>query len=191
MLVTLLGAVARPGVYELEIGRPIGSVLEMAGGVEDGAARLLIGGYFGTFAPLEATRELPLSRAGLAPLGASPGAGLLAVLPSTTCGLVETARLARYLASESAGQCGPCTFGLPAMAAELESLATGGPFDPARLDRWLAQVEGRGACSHPDGAVRVVRSALRVFAAEVDRHRRGRCSAPTPRHVLPIPGWLG
>jgi NADH:ubiquinone oxidoreductase subunit F (NADH-binding) len=59
------------------------------------------------------------------------------VLPGDACGLAETARLAGYLASESAGQCGPCVFGLASVAGELDTLAAG-PADLQRLRRWLA-----------------------------------------------------
>ena len=48
----------------------------------------------------------------------------------------ETARIARFMAAESAGQCGPCLFGLPAIADDLGAVADGtaGPADarPAR-----------------------------------------------------------
>jgi len=69
------------------------------------------------------------------------------------------------------------------MAAALERLASQrrDEGDVARLERWTAQVAGRGACHHPDGAARFVASALRVFRDEVDRHLRGRCSALRPR----------
>ena len=43
----------------------------------------------------------------------------------------------------------------------------------SRLDRRLRQVDGRGACRHPDGAVNLVRSALQVFAADVRAHVHG------------------
>jgi len=187
MLVTVLGAVRRPGVYEVAIGTPVADVLEVGGGAIVGAQALLLGGYFGSWAPFDGVLGCPFSRAGLASFGASPGAGLVAVLPGQACGLTETARLTRYLASESAGQCGPCVFGLAAIAGEIESLAAGGPFDRVRLERWLSQVDGRGACSHPDGVVRLVRSALRVFGPELERHARGRCCLPRPSEVLPIP----
>ena len=129
MLVTVIGAVHRPGVYEIEIGLPVGEVLALAGGPAAPLGALLIGGYFGTWADPAAAAPLPFSAAGLRVLRAGPGAGLVAALPADVCGLAETARVARYLANESAGQCGPCVFGLDAIAGELEALAAGRRFD--------------------------------------------------------------
>jgi NADH:ubiquinone oxidoreductase subunit F (NADH-binding) len=186
MLVTLIGAVRRPGVYEVEIGMPIGQVLGLAGGPAAPLAALLLGGYFGTWVPWRAAATLPLSAAGLAALGAGPGAGLVAALPGDACGLAETARVARYLADESAGQCGPCVFGLGAMAGSLEALARGWGDDLGRLRHALDQVDGRGACRHPDGAVRMVRSALTVFSDEIDRHAGGWCRGTGAAALFPV-----
>jgi NADH:ubiquinone oxidoreductase subunit F (NADH-binding) len=187
MLVTLIGALRRPGVYEIEIGRPVGEVLDLAGGLAAPLEALLIGGYFGTWVNPAVAAPLPFSAAGLHALGAGPGAGLVAALPAGACGLAETARVARYLAGESAGQCGPCVFGLASIAGELEALAAGRRCDMGRLRRWLGQVDGRGACHHPDGAVHMVRSALEVFGAEISQHARGWCSGTRPPGVLPVP----
>ncbi len=60
MLVTLIGGVHRPGVYEIEIGQPVGEVLELAGGPAAPLSALLIGGYFGTWAGPEAAWPLPV-----------------------------------------------------------------------------------------------------------------------------------
>ena len=101
--------------------------------------------------------------------------------------------MVRYLAGESAGQCGPCVFGLPAIAGQVERLAEGRGADPGLLCRWLAQVDGRGGCAHPGGAVGLVRSALRTFGPELDWHAGGRCRGPAgvlpvpPGGVLPVP----
>jgi NADH:ubiquinone oxidoreductase subunit F (NADH-binding) len=97
--------------------------------------------------------------------------------------------VARYLALESAGQCGPCLNGLPSIAAAMAELAGNRPH-PRVLDdlgRWASLVEGRGACHHPDGTVRFLRSALRVFGPEIRLHQQGRCSAATARPFLPVP----
>ena len=183
MLVTMLGAVRRPGVYEIETGTPVGALIELAGGSAGPPGALLIGGYFGTWAEPAAALPLPFSTAGLAPAGASPGAGMVAVLPRTACGLKETARITRYLAGSSAGQCGPCVFGLDAIAGRLEQLAAGRACDLALVHRWLGQV--RGACRHPDGTALMVASALRVFRAESDLHARGWCGVTGTAAVLP------
>jgi len=187
MLVTVTGAVRAPGVREIAIGTPVADVLALAGGPDRPLNALLIGGYFGTWAPWPDVAALPFAAAGLARVGATPAAGLVAALPATSCGLAETARVACYLADESAGQCGPCVFGLAAIARELHRLAAGQSGSIPLLRRWLGQVDGRGACRHPDGAVRFIRSALDVFGSEVDLHARGWCSATDQNPVLPVP----
>ena len=127
----------------------------------------------------------PFSSAGLADLGTGTGAGLIGRCPLTRAGMAETARVVRYLAAECAGQCGPCLFGLAAIAAELDRIAEGRTTDLGLLRRWLGQVDGRGGCAHPYGAVCLVRSALRVFGAELSEHAAGWCRGV--RSVLPVP----
>ena len=118
------------------------------------------------------------------------GAGVLAELPAGRCGLAETARVARYLALESAGQCGPCFNGLPRIAAALAdlSLARPAPQPLADVRRWSGLVAGRGACHHPDGFTRFVASALAVFGPELERHARGQCQAD---QRPPVPAGAG
>jgi NADH:ubiquinone oxidoreductase subunit F (NADH-binding) len=175
MLTTVSGAVDRPGVYEVEAGAQIGDVLALAGAESDAQA-LLVGGYFGTWHPVSDVAGLPLSKPGLDRIGGSPGAGVLYVLPAEDCGLAEAARILRYLASQGAGQCGPCIFGLPAIAGDLSQLAACRPEgDPlGRMQRRFGQISGRGACRHPDGAVRMAASALTAFASDAHAHARRR-----------------
>ena len=185
MLCTLHHASGQVMVAETAIGTPLASLVDVSQ-----ATAVLAGGYHGTWIPAAQAPGLAFSNASLRPLGASTGAGVLAALPANRCGLTETARIARYLAAESAGQCGPCRSGLPSIAAGLAELAglTGRrprPSVVADLGRWSGLVDGRGACHHPDGTVRLVRSALQVFATEVGRHQQGRCSAPLGRPFLP------
>jgi NADH:ubiquinone oxidoreductase subunit F (NADH-binding) len=183
-LVTLSGAVSRPGVYEVGLGMPIRDLVEWAGGTTEPVSAYLIGGYFGSWVAAADAERAALLDSQLTPLGASLGARTLFLLSGRVCGVVETARLARYLATESAGQCGPCVHGLDAIAGGLERLARPERVDLARLERWLEQVRGRGACRHPDGAVRLIASAFQVFAREVELHAVGRCSGDG-RVVLP------
>ncbi|MER5276237.1 NADH-ubiquinone oxidoreductase-F iron-sulfur binding region domain-containing protein [Streptomyces sp. NPDC002809] len=164
-------------VSEAPFGTPLHRLLPPAGAV-------LVGGYHGTWltAAEAATRTLT---------AAELGAGVLVALPADRCGLAETARVLRYLALESAGQCGPCLNGLPRIAAAFRTLAAPGPQGTGRRDvsRWAGLVEGRGACRHPDGTVRLVRSALTVFGTELDAHAAGRCTASDHRPLLPVPEY--
>ena len=185
MLVTVVGAVREPCVLEIAIGTPVDQILDLAGGPSAPLQALLLGGYFGAWVDAAQTAGRPFSAAGLADLGAGPGAGLIGALPAGACGLSETARVVRYLAGQSAGQCGPCRFGLPAVAGELERIAAGRTADLGLLRRWLGQVDGRGGCAHPSGAVRLIRSALRTFAAELSQHAAGSCGGTA--RVLPVP----
>jgi NADH:ubiquinone oxidoreductase subunit F (NADH-binding) len=182
-LLTISGAVRSPGVYEIAGGTALGSVLDLAGGVSMPVQALLVGGYHGGWVPWNAaTATLPLSRAALAPYGAAPGAGVVVALSSARCGLRAGAEIAAYLAGQSAGQCGPCINGLPAVAEQLARLAAGraAPSAVRELHRLVGLVEGRGACHHPDGTARFVRSTLATFAAEVELHLARRCSAAAP-----------
>jgi NADH:ubiquinone oxidoreductase subunit F (NADH-binding) len=187
-LVTISGAVREPGVYEIELGSPFAQLLTQAG-ADSSAQAYLVGGYFGTWVKASDLRGAALSNASLARFGASLGARAIVVLPADACGIVETARVTRYLAEQSAGQCGPCVHGLAAIAASLEQLVRRSRHTPdaGLLRRRLAQVARRGACRHPDGAVALVASALRVFSDELDRHLHGRRCTGHSRAVLPIP----
>ena len=178
VLATVRGAVRRPAVVEVALGTPLRAVLDLCGGLSEPTQAVLVGGYFGTWIRAQ-DLDAPLSQAGLARVGGSLGARTIVALPESACGLEETARIVHYLAGESAGQCGPCFFGLPSLADAFARLARGRAETRPALDR-IRQLERqlvrRGACSHPDGTLRLAASALAVFADEIERHRAGYCT---------------
>jgi NADH:ubiquinone oxidoreductase subunit F (NADH-binding) len=186
-LVTVDGAVDRPAVREIALGIPLADVLASAGPAR---GAVLVGGFYGTWLTAGAADGARLDDASLREHGAALGAGVIAVLPEEACPVAEVARVVSWMAGESAHQCGPCTHGLAAIAGALATLADGAP-DPLvlhRLERWAGQVRGRGACHHPDGTVRFLRSALDVFAADFEDHRRhGPCDGCDREPVL-LPG---
>ncbi|HUZ22373.1 MAG TPA: NADH-ubiquinone oxidoreductase-F iron-sulfur binding region domain-containing protein [Streptosporangiaceae bacterium] len=189
MLCTVHRADGGSHVVEAGLGAPVRSLLRLGGGGGGRVQAVLCGGYHGAWLDPEHAARLSLDNASLRPAGSFAGAGVLAELPASRCGLAETARVARYLALESAGQCGPCFNGLPHIAgalAELAGLRPGGQV-LADVRRWAGLAQGRGACHHPDGFVRFVRSAFTVFEAEIGRHARGQCSATDRRPFLPVP----
>jgi NADH:ubiquinone oxidoreductase subunit F (NADH-binding) len=176
-LVTVTGDVDREGVAEVAGDTPICDILRSFGAPEDALA-VLVGGFHGTSVP-GGRLGLRLSTAGLSGLGGQPGAGVLFVLGSNRCGLRETAGILRYLAGESARQCGPCLSGLPALAKLLTRVAASDR-DPAlagELRRISESVTGRGSCHHPDGTARLALSALSAFGHDLTQHQAGRCTA--------------
>ena len=190
-LVTVGGAVWRPGVYEIELGTSAGDVVMHAGGPTEDLQALLIGGYSGTWLPVEVAWPVPMAQASLRAVGAGLGAGILIALPGSSCGLAETARVIRYLADESAGQCGPCLMGLPALASALTDLAFHGGREGAAsaVAALIPLIGGRGACRHPDGAAQLAYGAMRAFAADACWHdQRGPCDGVRRAPLLPIPG---
>ncbi|MFJ4653510.1 NADH-ubiquinone oxidoreductase-F iron-sulfur binding region domain-containing protein [Nocardia sp. NPDC088792] len=174
MLITLTGT-AREGVFEVPAGIALPEVICGLGGTEPtGLRAVLIGGRHGTWVSGGALAHTTLSEAGLRHVHASPGAGVLRVLPRGQCGLYLTAAITGYLAEQSTRQCGPCRNGLPRLAAGFADLVHGDG-NAGELEHVAELVEGRGACHHPDGTARLVRSALTVFASDIQLHRRGTC----------------
>jgi NADH:ubiquinone oxidoreductase subunit F (NADH-binding) len=194
-LLTVRGAVSSPGVLEVPHGASLAEALDRAGGRPEQAAGVLLGGYFGTWVPGRWTAPLPLTDRELAGVHASLGCGVVAVLPEHVCGVAEVSRVFGYLARESAGQCGPCRVGLPALAGVLADVAAGRATaeHADRLRRWTAQLAGgRGACKHPDGAVGFLRSAMDVFVEDFENHLRLRpCRRGHREAVLPAPAGAG
>ena len=186
-LVTVGGAVGLPGVHEIEHGIPLGGVLDL----RRGPRRARPGG-----ASRRPQRRMAAAARG--PQRAVDHSRTPPGRPGRRCGRTDrptAARLRdhrgrtrpRHLAAETAGQCGPCMFGLPAIASDMAALADGslGRAGLARLLQRLAEIPGRGACAHPDGAVRHARSALQVFADDATRHATG-----APCAWVGLPTWI-
>lgn len=169
-LLTLVGATRRPGVVEVPTGLPLAALV----GPEPGP--VLVGGYHGTW--VDGPGDLVVTRPSLRAAEVPLNAGVLARLPRETCALGEVTMVVRWLAGESAGQCGPCLLGLPMLADTLAHLAAGAPLEADARAR-AGLLRGRGACGHPDGAASFVSSALDVLGTEIAAHRaRGHCGRP-------------
>ena len=188
-LLTVTGRWDEPRVIEVPLGVPLASALQLGPDEARGVQGVLLGGYGGGWLTTAEAMAMSFSEEAVRKCGSSIGAGVVALLPAGRCPLVEVSRVVGYLEGEGAGQCGPCVNGLAAIASAVERLA----FRPSALRGGIADipalcglVEGRGACRHPDGVARFVRSALRVFADHATLHlQRGPCrSDPAP--FLPL-----
>jgi NADH:ubiquinone oxidoreductase subunit F (NADH-binding) len=179
-LVTIAGA-HRSGVLEVELGTTIAELAEGAGVPHRVGSPVLLGGYFGTWVAGDAAWAAPLDPIGLRRAGASLGAGIVAFFDPADCGVHLAARILDYAAGQSAAQCGPCVFGLRAIADAAARVADrrAQQEDLLRIAGWTRTLAGRGACHHPDGAGAFLQSAMRVFDRDFAAHQHHRqCLAP-------------
>jgi NADH:ubiquinone oxidoreductase subunit F (NADH-binding) len=177
-LVTVTGG-TRPGVLEIDLGTTIGEVAQWAGVTASEGSPVLLGGYFGGLVAGADGWRLPLDPVSMRAKGTAFGAGVVAFMGDDTCGVTTTARIMDYMAGSSAAQCGPCVFGLRAVADATARIATGQPRqdDLQRLRGWSQSIAGRGACRLPDGTVGLLASSLRTYESDWTSHQHHRrCS---------------
>jgi NADH:ubiquinone oxidoreductase subunit F (NADH-binding) len=151
----------RRTVIEVPCTHTLAQVVRSAG-AEPGP--VLLGGYGGTWIDPRRLDDLAVDPASLRSQGLSLGAGVVFVAPPDRPLMSVVADLTSYLAGQSAQQCGPCMFGLPALSDSVSKKAQGRGSD-AGLRRLLDLVDGRGGCRHPDGVARMVRSAMDLVRA--------------------------
>jgi NADH:ubiquinone oxidoreductase subunit F (NADH-binding) len=173
-LLTATGTRAGHLVVEAPYGSRLGRHLPAAAH----GRPVLVGGFHGSWATWETVSSARVSHTGLRSLGTPLGAGALISAGAGECPVELSARVVAFLAGQSAGRCGPCRNGLPALAGALGAVADRGAgwTTTARIHELDQLVTGRGACAHPDGTTRLVRSVLSVFADEVREHAAGRCT---------------
>jgi NADH:ubiquinone oxidoreductase subunit F (NADH-binding) len=174
-LLTVAGDGPGAVVVEVPLGIRLADVLDHCG--HDPSSTVLMGGYHGAWLPPDEVAARRLSRGDLAAAGATLGAGVVLPVEPSACPVDLTAAIVAYLAGQSARRCGPCRNGLPALAEACAVLAAGsaGRATVTRIEELCGLVKGRGACAHPDGTVRLVRSLLTGFGDEVAAHSRGGC----------------
>ncbi|MBI5571616.1 MAG: NADH-quinone oxidoreductase subunit NuoF [Desulfomonile tiedjei] len=171
------GKVKRPGAWELPMGTPLREILEQhAGGMRDGVKfrGVLPGGasteFFG-----EEHLDVSMCFDSLAQVGSRLGTGSLIVLDDRTCPVGMLHNLETFFARESCGWCTPCREGLPWIANILKDIeeGRGQPGDLEILEAhtrmlWI----GRTYCALAPGAMEPLKSALRYFRDDFERHIR-------------------
>lgn len=168
LTVTAQGAV--PQVHEVELGSRLRDVLP----ADDGSSGI-IGGFHGSWATAETLSRARVSVPDLQALGIPLGAGVVLLPGPGACPLQLTSRIVDHLAGQSAGRCGPCLNGLPALAGALHGVVNGSE-GTSRVEQLCGLVVRRGACAHPDGTARLVRSMLLTFPDEIAAHALGGCA---------------
>ncbi len=181
-LISVSGAVANPGVVEGAAGMSIRQIVAKAGGLTGTVGSVNLSGLSGGWLTSTEASSAVWSNAFLREFGLGTGAAIVHVFDNETCPLSVARTWLIYARGESAGQCGPCMFGVPATIDGLLELidgASSGADTRAALDLHTADLRNRGACRFPDGVAGFVESVLRTFPALLEMHAEGRCPART------------
>jgi NADH:ubiquinone oxidoreductase subunit F (NADH-binding) len=156
--VCLAGAIASPGVVEIDLGTPLRRVLEEGGGGAPAGSRwkmALVGGPFGRVVA-ERDFDIALSFETLPGMG---HAGIV-VFDESVSVRALAAHIFDFARSESCGNCTPCRVG----SSRLASCAT-----RSELLRLLDTMEAGSLCGFGQGVPRPVRDLLAAFGDEVMR----------------------
>lgn len=187
VVATVVGDVVRPGVGEVELGTPLGEVIERVGGGLP-AGRSVKAVVPGVANPVVTARHLdvPLSYEGFESIGSGMGAAGFLVLDDTAPMLELARAVSRFLYVESCGQCPACKLGCGAVTDGLDRLLAGAatPEDVESLAYRLRTVTDGNRCYLPVQEQRVVGSVLTAFADEVEDALDG---IPAPHRRIAVP----
>ena len=169
------GKVRRPGLWELPMGATIREILEEhAGGMQDGVTfRGALPGGASTDFVTDDHLDVPMDFDELEKVGSRLGTGTMIILDDRTCPVGMCWNLEHFFAQESCGWCTPCWSGLRFAARTLRALEEGhgapGDLEALEHQAWFC-APGNTFCALAPGAVEPLRSALRYFRADFERH---------------------
>ncbi|AUL46616.1 NADH oxidoreductase (quinone) subunit F [Bordetella trematum] len=171
---SITGDVERPGNYEIPMGTPFATLLELAGGMRDGKKlkAVIPGGSSAPVLPADLMMECTMDYDSIAKAGSMLGSGAVIVMDETRCMVKSLLRLSYFYFEESCGQCTPCREGtgwLYRMVHRIEN-GQGRPEDLDMLDTVAGNIMGRTICALGDAAAMPVRSFIKHFRDEFAHH---------------------
>ena len=169
-LFSVSGDVERPGNYEIPLGTPFSTLLELAGGVRKGRTlkAVIPGGSSAPVLPAEAMMACTMDYDSIAKAGSMLGSGAVIVMDDSRCMVNSLLRLSYFYAHESCGQCTPCREGTGWMHRVIERIAhgKGKPDDIDLLNSVADNIQGRTICALGDAAAMPVRAMIKHFKPE-------------------------
>ena len=170
---SISGDVNLPGNYEIPMGTPFATLLELAGGVKGGELKAVIpGGSSAPVLPAHIMMECTMDYDSISKAGSMLGSGAVIVMNDTRCMVKSLQRLSYFYYEESCGQCTPCREGtgwLWRMVDRIEN-GQGRPEDLDLLDSVAGNIMGRTICALGDAAAMPVRSFVKHFRDEFAHH---------------------
>jgi NADH-quinone oxidoreductase subunit F len=170
---SVVGDVAKPGNFEIPLGTPFATLLELAGGVRGGALKAVIpGGSSSPVLPARIMMDCTMDYDAIAKAGSMLGSGAVIVMNDTRCMVRSLLRLSYFYQHESCGQCTPCREGtgwLWRMVDRIEH-GRGRPEDIDLLNSVADNIQGRTICALGDAAAMPVRAMIKHFRDEFVHH---------------------
>jgi NADH-quinone oxidoreductase subunit F len=168
------GCVNKPGNFEVPLGTPFSTLLEMAGGVTTGRTlkAVIPGGSSMPVIPAEQMMTLNMDYDSIKAAGSGLGSGAIIVMDDRVCMVQALLRLSQFYQDESCGQCTPCREGtgwLARLVARIE-YGQGEPRDIDTLQRVAKNIEGRTICAFGEAAAWPVGGFLKHFRDEFEYH---------------------
>jgi NADH-quinone oxidoreductase subunit F len=168
------GDVERPGNYEIPMGTPFTTLLELAGGVRAGRKlkAVIPGGSSSPVLPADLMMGCTMDYDSIAKAGSMLGSGALIVMDDSRCMVKSLQRLSYFYAHESCGQCTPCREGTGWLWRVVDRIENGHgrPSDLDLLDSVAFDIMGRTICALGDAAAMPVRAMMKHFRQEFEYH---------------------
>ncbi|NGM87347.1 NADH-quinone oxidoreductase subunit NuoF [Parapusillimonas sp. SGNA-6] len=173
-LFSVSGDVELPGNYEIPLGTPFSTLLELAGGMRGGRKlkAVIPGGSSAPVLPADIMMQTTMDYDAIAKAGSMLGSGAVIVMDETRCMVKSLLRLSYFYYEESCGQCTPCREGTGWLYRMLERIENGQgrPEDLDVLDSVAHNIMGRTICALGDAAAMPVRSFIKHFRDEFAHH---------------------
>jgi NADH-quinone oxidoreductase subunit F len=168
------GDVERPGNYEIPMGTPFSTLLELAGGVRAGRQlkAVIPGGSSSPVLPASIMMECTMDYDSIAKAGSMLGSGAVIVMDDSRCMVKSLQRLSYFYMHESCGQCTPCREGTGWLSRVVDRIENGQgrPSDMDLLNSVAEDIQGRTICALGDAAAMPVRAMLKHFMHEFEYH---------------------
>ena len=168
------GDVNLPGNYEVPMGTPFATLLELAGGVRSGRKlkAVIPGGSSSPVLPADIMMQCTMDYDSIAKAGSMLGSGAVIVMDDSRCMVKSLLRLSYFYMHESCGQCTPCREGTGWLWRVVQRIENGQgrPEDLDLLDSVAGNIMGRTICALGDAAAMPVRAMLKHFRDEFAYH---------------------
>lgn len=168
------GHVNNPGNFEVPLGTPFATLLELAGGVRTGhrLKAVIPGGSSMPVLPADLMMQTDMDYDSISKAGSMLGSGAVIVMDETTCMVKMLARISEFYMEETCGQCTPCREGtgwLARLGHRIEH-GQGRMADIEALERVAGNIAGRTICALGDAAAMPVQGMLKHFKSEFIYH---------------------